>query len=149
MATRVNVTTGATASGPTVTLCGGFSPISGMEFLGQSEAKGEDLYKCKRLFNVREINSQNPLLAPAWFLWKTVKLYASWSITICRVFATNGRTILPSRSNPPSLGDGGVGPIIVVIVTAGSVIGRIHLKGISPLVSVPHLLRNFCTWPRC
>ena len=36
-----------------------------------------------------------------------------------------------------------MGPIIVVIVTAGSVIGRIHLKGISPLVSVPHLLKTF------
>ena len=41
------------ASGPTITLGGGFSPINGMEFLGQSEAKGNALTKCQRLFNVR------------------------------------------------------------------------------------------------
>ena len=35
------------ASGPTITLGGGFSPINGMEFLGQSEAKGNALTKCQ------------------------------------------------------------------------------------------------------
>ena len=43
------------ASGPTITLGGGFSPINGMEFLGQSEAKGNALTKFQRLFNAHEI----------------------------------------------------------------------------------------------
>ena len=44
----------ASGGGPTIILGGGFSPINGMEFLGQSEAKGRSLHKCSRIFNVRE-----------------------------------------------------------------------------------------------
>ena len=66
-APRATMTSGATAaagatttSRPTVTLCGGFSPINGMEFLGQSEAKGAALHKCQRIFNVREVQTRAP-----------------------------------------------------------------------------------------
>ena len=44
----------ASGGGPTIILGGGFSSINGMEFLGQSEAKGCSLHKCSRIFNVRE-----------------------------------------------------------------------------------------------
>ena len=40
---------------PTITLGGGFPPITGLIFLGKSEEKGKRLYKLKRLFNVREL----------------------------------------------------------------------------------------------
>ena len=40
---------------PTITLGGGFSPITGLTFLGKSEEKGERLHKLKCLFNVREL----------------------------------------------------------------------------------------------
>ena len=44
----------ASGGGPTVILGGGFLSINGMEFLGQSEAKGCSLNKCSRIFNVLE-----------------------------------------------------------------------------------------------
>ena len=44
-------------------------------------------------------------------LWKTIKFYTSWSITVCRVVATNDRTVLPS--NPSSLWDSGMVPVLV------------------------------------
>ena len=45
----------------TITLGGGFSPVNGMEFLGQSEAKGSALSKCQRLFNYGAVLSSPPL----------------------------------------------------------------------------------------
>ena len=45
----------AAMSNGTITLAGGFSPINEMVFLGKSRAEGICLYKCKRLFNIHEV----------------------------------------------------------------------------------------------
>ena len=47
------------ASGPTITLRGGFSSVSGLKFEGQSEAKGKALME--NLFNVQEVQKPGEL----------------------------------------------------------------------------------------
>ena len=69
------------ASGPTITLGGGFSPINGMEFLGQSEAKGNALTKCQRLFNVREIRKPGENFVITGRILKSTKVKEAWNMT--------------------------------------------------------------------
>ena len=64
----------------TITLCGGFSPIHGMEFLGQSEKKGEELYKCKRLFNVRETQKPGDNFIITARILRTTSVKDAWNL---------------------------------------------------------------------
>ena len=75
MATNITMT-----SGPTITLGGGFSPISGMEFMGQSETKGGALYKCKRLFNVREIQKPGENFVITGSILKSTSVKETWNL---------------------------------------------------------------------
>ena len=67
-------------SNGTITLAGGFSPINGMVFLGKSRAKGICLYKCKRLFNVREVQKPGENLIITARILKSAKLKEAWNL---------------------------------------------------------------------
>ena len=104
MANGVTAATGA--SRPTVTLCGGFSHISGMEFLGQSEAKGEDLYKCKRLFNVRKIQKLGENFIITGKIIKSTSVNEAWTLRFDIEPETQSRLAWgPSSPLAPSLGE--------------------------------------------
>ena len=72
--------TNISSSGLTITLGGGFSPISGIEFLGQSEAKGIALYKCQRLFNVRETQKPGENFVITGRILKSTSVKETWNI---------------------------------------------------------------------
>ena len=61
-------------------LGGGFSPIHMMEFLGQSEAKGSALHKCKRLFNVREIQKPGENFVITGKIIKSTSVKEAWNM---------------------------------------------------------------------
>ena len=67
-------------SNGTITLAGGFSPINEMVFLGKSRAKGICLYKCKRLFNVREVQKPGENLIITARIIKSAKLKEAWNL---------------------------------------------------------------------
>ena len=68
----------------TITLGGGFSPVNGMEFLGQSEAKGSALSKCQRLFNVREIRKPGENFVITGRILKTTTVKEDWNVRFTR-----------------------------------------------------------------
>ena len=65
---------------PTITLGGGFSTINGMVFLGKSEEKGKRLYKCKRLFNVREIQKPGENFVITARILKSTSVKETWNL---------------------------------------------------------------------
>ena len=51
-----------------------------MEFLGQSEKKGEELYKCKRLFNVREHQKPGENFIITASILRTTSVKDAWNL---------------------------------------------------------------------
>ena len=70
----------ASGGGPTIILGGGFSPINGMEFLGQSEAKGRSLHKCSRIFNVRETQKPGENYIITGRILRTTTVKETWNL---------------------------------------------------------------------
>lgn len=64
------------ASGPIITLGVGFSSINGMEF----ESKGQNLHKCNRVFNVREVQKPGENFVIIGSILKSKSVGEAWKI---------------------------------------------------------------------
>ena len=81
----------ASGGGRTIILGGGFSSINGMEFLGQSEAKGCSLHKCSRIFNVRETQKPGENYIITGRILRTTTVKETWNLKDLRLIPSVGK----------------------------------------------------------